>query len=185
MMEDILLLPESEIFSGKNTRSKMIRVFLTREHETENPFIESLISEGGEIFFNYLCGLGHTFKPNMMLLSSRRNYYYDYTDLIGVSTVINLKRLNRVAHLESFLNAISGVVAQGTCFVACFADSTTKKINGISTLNSSRQSCYKAGLLTETEIDKTRMISMLESSGFKVYDMTEIKGLTYFLATKK
>jgi hypothetical protein len=184
-MEDILLLPESEIFSGKNTRSKMIRVFLTRELETENPFIESLISEGGEIFLNYLCGLGHSFKPNMMLLSSRRNYYYDYSDLIGVTTVINLNRLNRVAHLESFLNAISGVVAQGTCFVACFADSKTKKINGMSTINNFRRSGNMTGLCNEIEIDSTRMISMLESSGFKVYDMTEIKGLTYFLATKK
>jgi hypothetical protein len=183
-MEDILFFPESEIISGKKSRSKMISVFLTREHETENPFIENLISEGGEIFFNYLCGLGHTFKPNMMLLSSRRNYYYDYTALNGVTTVINLKRLNCLAHLESFISIISGAVAQGTCFVACFADSKTKKINGISTINNSRRSNL-TGPLTETEIDRKRIISLLESSGFKVYDMTEIKGLTYFLATKK
>lgn len=183
-MEDILLLPESEIISDKKTRSKMTGLYLTREQESESPFIDFLISEGGEIFFYYLRGLGHSFKPNMMLLSSRRNYYYDYTDLNSVTTVINLRRLNRVPHLDSFISTISGAAASGTCFAGCFTDNNTKKISGLSPYMSRRN--YKhTDLATETEIDQDKMIRLLDSCGFKVYDMTEIKGLTYFLATKK
>ena len=33
----------------------------------------------------------------------------------------------------------------------------------------------------ETEIDKRELSRLLESHGFKVIDMTEINGLTYFI----
>ncbi len=183
-MEDILLLPALEMISGKKARAKTTRLYLTREQESENLFIDYLLSEGGEIFFNYLRGLGHSFTPNMMLLSSRRNYYYDYSDLNGVTTVINLRRLNRIPHLESFISTISGAAATGTCFAGCFADSNASKRSGISPLMS-RRNIRHTELAMDTEIDQDKMIRLLDSCGFKVYDMTEINGLTYFLATKK
>jgi hypothetical protein len=183
-MEEILLIPESEIISGKKTRSKMTGLYLTREQESENPFIDFLISEGGEIFFNYLSRLGHSFKPNMMLLSSRRNYYYDYSDLNGVTTVINLRRLNRVPHLESFISTISAATASGTCFAGCFSNCKTKNLSGLSP-SMNRKNNRHTELATETELDQDKMIRLLDSCRFKVYDMTEINGLTYFLATKK
>jgi len=169
-MENILLLPEPDIMNDKKSRSKMTVVFVSREKEYENTFVDSLISEGGGTFFNYLNGLGHAYRSGMMFLSSRHNYYYDLSDLSGASTVINLKRLNRVPHLKSFLNTISKAVIQGTFFSGCFSE--YRKSGNI--FNSSPFQV----------ISREEIVSLLESIGFTLFDLTEISGLTYFLAKK-
>jgi hypothetical protein len=169
-MENILLLPESEIIAGKKIRSKMTGVFFSHERESVSTFIDCLISEGGETFFHYLNSLGHAYKCNMMLLSSRHNYCYDYSDLRGASMVINLKRMNRVPHMMSFLNTISKAVTEGAFFSGCFSEHSTPGSTFCS--------------IPSHEISRDEMVGHLESTGLIVFDMTEIKGLTYFIAKK-
>jgi hypothetical protein len=182
-MENILLLPETENLAGQKIRSRMTSVFHLRERELVNSFVDYLISEGGETFFHYLNGLGHAYKSNMMLISARHNYYYDFSDLKGVSTVINLKRLNRVSHLNSFLNTISRTIAPGTCFAGCFTDRTSQT-TGNNSNHGKRMNGINANRVHEIEISSEEVMSLLESCQLTVYDMTEIKGLTYFLARK-
>jgi hypothetical protein len=170
IMENILLLPETETLTGKKIRSKMTGSFFQREQESVNSFVDFLISEGGETFYNYLNGMGHAYKPNMMLLSSRHNYYYDLSDLRGASSVINLKKLNRVPHLKSFLNTVSGAIVPGTWFAGCFSESRTSG------------NAFKSNL--SQVINREEIAGYLESIGLVIYDMTEIKGLTFFLAKK-
>jgi hypothetical protein len=169
-MEDILLLPETESIAGKKNRSKMTNSYFSREQESENSFVDFLISEGGETFYHYLNGLGHAYKSNMLLLSSRHNYYYDLSDLKGASTVINLKRLNSVPHMKNFLNTISRAVVHGTWFAGCFSEFRSAG----RTFNSNPSQA----------VSREEIVSYFESIGFIMYDMTEIKGLTYFLAKK-
>lgn len=169
-MENAFLLPETEFLADKNYLSKMKVVFVSREKDDENIFIDHLISEGGETFFHYLNGIGHAYKSNMMLLSSRRNYSYGMSELQGSAMVINLRRLNRVPHMKSFLNTISKAVVPGTCFAGCFSEYR------------SAGSSFNSNSLQE--INREEMVSLLESIGFSLVDMTEIKGLTYFLAKK-
>jgi len=169
-MENILLLPESDIIAGKKLRSRINGVFFSHERESVSTFIDCLISEGGETFFHYLNGLGHAYKCNMMLLSSRHNYCYDYSDLRGASTIINLKRMNRVPHMMSFLNTISKAVTEGACFAGCFSEYNTPGSAFCS--------------FPYHEISRDEMVGHLKSSGLTVFDMTEIKGLIYFIAKK-
>jgi hypothetical protein len=99
--------------------------------------------------------------------------------LEGVTTLINLKKLNMIEHLDSFLYTVSNVLSPKSNFIGCFSDRKTQKNNGLA------MRIYKRFInfldsRTDVEIDKKDVSKLLESRGYKVIDMTEINGLTYF-----
>ena len=145
------------------------------------PVFNELIAEGGESFVHYLESHGLAEEDNMLVLSSRRHYYYDPNELQSVTTLINIKKLNLIRNLNNFLQSIVFVLSPESNFVGCFCDRKTQKSSGLT----SRM--YK-GLInflddkTDVDYDKNHVQRLLESHGFKVIDMTEINGLTYFKA---
>jgi len=165
-----------EKISTMNTEAKV-----RNERIMEKPVINELIAEGGENFFDYLQKHGLADEDNMLVLSSRRHYYYDPNELQSVTTLINIKKLNLIRHLDSFLQSVVLVLSKDSNFVGCFSDWKTQKGNGL------HSRMYK-GLInfldakTDAEYDKHYISKLLESHGFKVIDMTEINGLTYFRA---
>jgi hypothetical protein len=97
-----------------------------------------------------------------------------------VKTLINQKKLNHIKELNDFLFNVHNLLSPKTHFIGCFSDYKTQK--GISL--SSRMYKKIINFLDsriETEIDKRELSRLLESHGFKVIDMTEINGLTYFI----
>jgi hypothetical protein len=144
-----------------------------------SPVIDNLIAEGGENFFHYLNRVGLADETNMMVLPSNRHYYYDHSELEGVTTLVNVKKLNLINHLDSFLQTVSDVMSPKTNFIGCFADSKTEKENGLSSRMYKRFINFLDSK-TDNEIDKNDVSRLLESRGYKVIDMTEINGLTYF-----
>jgi hypothetical protein len=179
MMENILVLNRSDIAAGRTVRTNFNRIKLLPEVRLNNPVIDYLITEGGENFYYYLKGLGLADEPNMMVLSSRHSYYYDYNDLKSASTLINLKRLNLMKHLDSFLYTVCNGLSTGSNFIGCFSDWRNQerkdlpstKYKGCNNFLDSRK---------EIKIDKDDVSGLLESHWFKVLNMTEIDGLTYF-----
>lgn len=142
-------------------------------------FSEKLFSEVDENFLNYLDFHGLTNESNLLVLSSNHHYYYDYSELQEVSTLINLKKLNLIKHLDDFLQTLYNGLSPKTNFIGCFADRKTQK--GVSITSR----LYKRFLnfldaRIDVEIDSKEFSRLLESYGFKVIDMTEINGLTYF-----
>jgi hypothetical protein len=98
-----------------------------------------------------------------------------------VTTLINIKKLNMIKHLDNFLQSIVHVLSPKTNFIGCFSDWKTQKGLRLS----SRM--YKGFInfldaKIDIEIDRKSVLRILESHGFKVMDMTEINGLTYFRA---
>jgi hypothetical protein len=179
MMEDTLILLKSDIFIDKKVRTNFSGNKVTPERNNKNPVIDNLIAEGGENFFHYLNWLGLANEPNMLVLSSRHNYYYDRNDLKGVTTIINLKKLNLIRHLDSFLHIVYNVLSPKTNFIGCFSDKRTQKRIKLPSRMSKRRINYLDSKI-EIETDKIDVSRLLESHGFKVIDMTEINGLTYF-----
>jgi hypothetical protein len=178
-MENFLILNNSEdkvekkvrrSFTGNNEPSKKTKT---------SPVIDNLIAEGGENFFPYLKRLGLDDEPNMMVLSSSRHYYYDYSELEGVTTLVNLKKLNLIKHLDSFLQTVGDVISPKTNFIGCFSDRKTQKDIGLTSRMYKRFINFLDSR-TDVEIDKKDVSRLLESRGYKVIDMTEINGLTYF-----
>jgi hypothetical protein len=181
MMENISALDVTSKVRGMNLMRNTDTTLLNNDTVAENPVISDLIGEGGENFFNYLEWHGLTNDDNMLVLSSRHHFYYDPNELQSVRTLINVKKLNLIKNLDTFLQSIVYVLSPESNFIGCFADWKAQKGSGIT----SRM--YKGFInfldaKIDVDFDQKDVLKLLESHGFKVIDMTEINGLTYFRA---
>lgn len=182
-MENISVLESSvgntELVSFKNSDE-----LFASEVSRPNPVLENILSEGGNDFFRYLTWAGLVKEPNLMVLSSMHHYYYDHNDLIGIKTLINLKRLNQIKHLESFLHTLNRILPSRSYFIGCFRNNlsdrgkevgyhSSKFFNGIINILDSR---------LERNLSRGRVTRLMEGYGFKVIDITEINGMSYFWA---
>jgi hypothetical protein len=180
MMEDILVLNKSDIIIDKKVRTNFNRNKVPPERIIFNPVIDNLIVEGGESFFHYLNWLGLADEPNMLVLSSRY-HYYGHNDLKGVTTLINLKKLNLIKHLDSFLHVVCNVLSPKANFIGRFSDKRIQNsIEPRPRIFKRRNSFFESKIYFE--IDKIDVSRLLESHGLKVMDLTDINGLTYFRA---
>jgi hypothetical protein len=178
-MEEQTTLNRTEINAGKNARKSFKRDRLSSEKTMVNPGIEKLIAEGGENFFNYLNSLGLVNEANLLVLPASHHYYYDNSELQSVTTLVNLKELNLINNLDRFLNTVYDVLSPKTNFIGCFYDKKTRKGAGLSARIYKKFINFLDSKI-DNEIDRNDVSRMLESQGYKVIDMTEINGLTYF-----
>jgi hypothetical protein len=181
MMENISTLNATGIIREKNLVRNSDMTMKNNDTVMESPVMSDLIDEGGENFFNYLEWHGLTNDDNMLVLSSRHHFYYDPNELQSVTTLINVKKLNLIKHLDSFLQSIVYVLSPESNFIGCFSDWKSQKGTGIT----SRM--YKGFInfldaKIDVDFDQKDVLKLLESHGFRVMDMTEINGLTYFRA---
>jgi len=149
--------------------------------------IFKLLAKGGVNFFRYLKNLGLSGEPNLIILSSRNHYQYDKNDLKSVRTLISLKKLNLIKYLDTFLYALIRILPQNTNFIGCFSDSKNQKGNTFSFYHPFKLiSRFINSLDTGTNynMDKNKVTEVLERNGFKIFDMTEMNGLTYFYSQK-
>jgi len=178
-MEEISVSKKQGTSTGKKSRSRVNRQDKPSISSNSAQIPEKFSQEVDENFMNYLSWHGLANEDNTLVLSSRLHYYYDYEELKEITTLINLKKLNLVKHLDDFLHTLYNGLSPKTNFVGCFTDRKVQKGKGISSR------LYKKFLnfidaKIDTEIDGQEFSKMLESHGFKVIDMTEIDGLTYF-----
>jgi hypothetical protein len=150
-----------------------------------NPVFENLLAEGGENFYHYINWLGLGKDPNLMVLSSIHHYYYDFNDLKGIKTLINLKKLNEINHIDTFLSNVFRVLPSKANFVGCFKDNkirggigapfyqSFKLLNGLINMINSR---------TDKFMTRKDVIKLLEAHDFRIVDMTEISNITFFCA---
>jgi len=144
-----------------------------------------MIAEDGDNFFRYLKDLGLSRENNIVVLSSRHHYFYDENELKNVSTLINLRKLNRIKYLEEFLYTLVQVLPPDTKFLGCFSDfevsekSETAFVRPIKRLKLKISSLYSGN---EKMLNRNKVSEILESFGFKIIDMTDMNGLTYFCA---
>jgi hypothetical protein len=151
--------------------------------DKNNPVFDNLVAEGGENFFHYINWLGLAKDPNMMVLSSIHHYYYDFNELKGVRTLVNIKQLNHINHIDSFLKNVFRVLPPKANFVGCFKDNKIRR--GISgpiyqsfKLLSSLFNMFESK--TDRFLSRRYVIKLLESHDFRISDMTEIGDITYF-----
>jgi hypothetical protein len=178
-MKEISVLERPGTATNRKARTNFNRPKISAEANRNNLLPDRLVAEVDENFLNYLIWHGLANESNLLVLSSNHHYYYDYDELKEVTTLINLKKLNLIKHLDDFLHSIYNGLSPETNFIGCFADRKTQK--GLSTTSR----LYKRFLnfldaRIDVEIDSKNFSRLLESHGFKVIDMTEINGLTYF-----
>jgi hypothetical protein len=147
------------------------------------PAIVNMIAEDGDNFFRYLKALGLSREKNLVVLSSRHHYYYDENEMKSVKTLINLKKLNMIKYLDEFLFTLVQILPPDTKFLGCFSDSKAELKYRVSLLHPLRLLKHKINLLDlsgERTLNKKTVSEILESHGFKITNMTEMNGLTYF-----
>ena len=182
-MEQISVLERTNI-SDNLTQPNFDEKLLSGDRPRTNPVMENILSEGGNDFFQYLNWIGLEKEPNLMVLSSMHHYYYDHNDLKGIRTLINLKKLNQVRHLESFLHTLYRILPSKAYFVGCFKKGSHNG-NGATFYRSAR---FFNGLInifdtrTDRSLSRKGVTKLLEDHGFKVNDFTDINGTTYFWA---
>lgn len=168
-----------------------------------NPGLKLLATEDCENFVKYIELLGLEKDPNLVVLSSLHHFYYDAEEMIDVKTVINLKELNQIKQLKDLLHSSFHILPPNCNFIGCFVNN--KKQNGFVLSAAPSDSYYKRnsdaienGIVSSSPLlnmiynmidSRTnkymseRSVSLLLGEhGFKVVDMTELDGLTYFCA---
>jgi len=152
---------------------------ISSEKPNFSPDNFSLTAEGGRNFFHYLKSFNLFKEPELLILSPNIHFYYDENDLKGVRTFIILKKLNLIKDLDTFLHTVFLILPENINFVGCFSDSKTVDGNGFLTGLSTRFNNFLDSR-TDHNMDKKDVSDLLEKHGFKIIDMTEMNGLTFF-----
>ncbi len=142
-----------------------------------------MVAEGDQNFYNYIKKIGISDDPDLIILSSRNHYYYGESDLKDVRTIINLKKLNLIKHLDKFLNSLVHILPPETNFLGCFSDNRTTDRNGHKVSMISRYVERINNFLdskTDRDMNQKEVRELLLSHGFKIFDMSKIDGVTYF-----
>lgn len=149
-----------------------------------NPAVENLIARVGSDLYQYLKSNSFPEESDFLVISPNQHYYYDEEDLKNIRSLLNLNKLNNIKHLDRFLHNLFRVLPAGANFVGCFHDS--KKLNG-----NNKYPFYQPSVLlskfrkfldsrTDHYINRDEVFGLLKLNGFKVLNMTEINGVTYF-----
>lgn len=167
--------------------------------------IDILIKEGGESFYNYVNWLGLLNEPDLLVLSSKHQHYYDPEEINNTKTIVNIKELNQIKQIKPFLHSCLHFLPEGSNFVSCFIDN--EKINGyeLRIISNSYSETVKDDNLVNGIVSRFPFINMiyslidsktnrymskksisflLKEFGFIVMDMTVYNGFTFFHSRK-
>ena len=114
-----------------------------------------------------------------MILSPNIHFYYDENDLKGIKTFLLLKKLNLIKELDIFLDTVSQILPANVNFVGCFSESKSLNVNGFLTEMSARFTNF-LDFRTDHIMGRKDVSELLNKHGFKIVDMSEINGLTFF-----
>jgi Na+/H+ antiporter NhaD/arsenite permease-like protein len=186
----------------------MINLRLTAgsmDFASANEVIDNLFTEGGNDFYNYLDRIGLVNDPNLIVLSSVHHYYYDADEMKNVKTIVNLKELNKIKQIKSFLQSHLYTMPPGCNFVGFFVNNTkvaryALRYSSSLLLNMKKSEDIENGIVsqfpvinmiyglmdwkTNKYVSESGVTILLKEFGFTVLDMTEINGRTYFHSQK-
>jgi hypothetical protein len=195
----------SEFINDQMIAANMFQKRFSFDKNGRTPVFDNLVNERCEYFFTYLDFVGLANASNLVVLSSNHHYFYDADELKDVKTVVNLKPLNHIKDIRNLLHNIFHLLPQKSNFVGCFINNKKQSVfydknNNLQTLLSGGTDTYENGIESRIPLINrmysfmdfrtnrymsSRTVSLLlEESGLKVLNMTEINGLTYFYAQK-
>lgn len=204
-MRNKINIPEPDVAVNQIIRTSEKKGVLFPGLTEKKSRAEIIASEGSEDFLNYVEWLGFASDPNLVVLSSTHHYYYDAEEMKNVRAVVTLIELNQVRDVRDFFSSISGMLETRSHLIGSFIDSqkinryslkdTSVKGNAVRDDEEVRNSISSRIPLLNTlyrfldsKINKhlsgKEVDTLLRESGFRVEDMTELNGITYFCAQK-
>jgi hypothetical protein len=182
-MEDVSNIKKAVFTSNKIPGNNVNDEKITRINAGFSRTIFTLITSVGVNFFRYLKSLGISGRTDLIVLSSKRQYYCDKNDLKNARILINLRKLNLIKHLDLFLNSLVRILPPDTNFIGFFSENRTLKEKEFtfSRLSGIYSRIKKIlGFRTYKVMNKNEVSEILEKNGFKIDNMTKMNGLTYF-----
>jgi len=182
-MEDVSIIKKAVFTSDKISGNNVNDEKVIRINAGFNRSIFTLITSVGVNFFRYLKSLGISGRTDLIVLSSKRQYYCDKNDLKNARILINLRKLNLIKHLDLFLNSLVRILPPDTNFIGFFSENRTheEKKFTVSRLSGVIFRIKKIlGFRTYKVMNKNEVSEILEKNGFKIDNMTKMNGLTYF-----
>ena len=156
--------------------------------EIKGSYLKNVTARGeAGILLCYFRSLGMVKDSDTLILYSNNHFYYDKTELAKISALLNLKRLNQFPHPGRFIAQLAEIIPEGSCFSGYFKgyDSDLKNIKSFyskpADIFFQLFNPLRSG---EKGLDKQRFVKMMSSKGFRITDMSEINGLTYFCSIK-
>jgi hypothetical protein len=182
-MENVSVLNYTGVLNESKNSMLSHKETITKRKTGFNPSIIKVINEGGENFFLYLKRHNFSKEENLLVLPSVHHFYYDQKELKGVRTLVNLKKLNHIKHLDGFLQTIFLLLPPEANFIGCFTNDKNMNKNGLTGYKASRLLSRFTNFIDsriDRILDKGEVLEALERNGHKIVDMTEMDGLTYF-----
>jgi hypothetical protein len=170
-----------------------------------NEAIDKLITEGGGSFYNYVDSRGLSKDPSLIVLSSSHHYYYDFEEINNAKTVVYLKEFNRIKEIKSLLYSHLHFLPEKCNFVGCFINNRkieryTLRKNLTAGKKVRNSDDVELGIVsrfpfinmlysimdskTDAYMSENSVTQMLRVHGFKIMEMKEVNGLTYFHSQK-
>lgn len=147
--------------------------------------IVSMIVLCGFGFFRYLRSTGLAGGQGLIVLSSHEGANWGRRDFRRATTLISLRRLDLIKHLEMFLSSLVSLLPPDTTFVGCFAQRRSESCDHTGLIAGLSPFYAHRGDSGYPELSRDRVAAILERSGLMVLDMREMNGLTFFHSRKK
>lgn len=185
---------------------KSLRKSAVKTTPYKNPVFGEIVEEAGLEVYSYLEKFKLTESENILFLPLVRHYIYNSEDLKKVDCIVNFKLLNRTSHIRHFLFTMNRLLPLEGQFVGCFLDYKKQKQRILKTKHSLLGYVFlmsygfvnrfipRVPVIKQMQhilnggkvkcLAKSEAKTLLEKNGFKAVNMTEIDGLTYFIARK-
>lgn len=178
-MENRITL-DNKYISNDNIYETLVKNQRQYRKSELNEITYGLSVEDAKNFFSYLKKFKLTNDPDLLILPPNSHYYFDEKELKSVRTLINLKNLNLIKELDSFLYTLIRLLPPDANFLGYFSYNRIKLtgdgfFSGLTTrLNNILD------FRTDHNMDEKELSDYLQKFGFRIYDMTEMNGLIFF-----
>lgn len=187
-MDETLVLKRNEITGNSDFDHGRKGSLNVNDRIGKNPSSARLLNECGLNLFLYLRSLNLSDEKEVIVLPANHHFFFDREELQKVRVLINLKSINLIRKPDKFLDNLVSILPADANFVGCFSDSKSmnREISG-----KNRSSVIFNRVLnfldsrTDNSIDRNEVSELLGKSGFRIMDIKEINGLTYFNCRKE
>ncbi len=181
---ETIVTPEKKFLNNENNYETIFNIERKYGKSDVAEVSYGFTTEEGKNFFRYLKTFNLAKDPDLLILPAINHYYFDEKELKNVRTLVNLKNLNQIKELNSFLYTLIHILPENANFLGYFSyNKFSFTGDGLFTGLSTRINKF-LDLKTDHNLDKKEFSDRLQKFGFRIIDMTEMNGLVYFYAQK-
>lgn len=182
--EKVKVMENNVILDNRINNENIYETILKIESKYGKPDLNEISSgltvEDGRNFFHYLKSFNLTKDPDLLILPPNNHYYFDENELRNVRTLINLKNLNLIKELDTFLFTLIRLLPADANFLGYFSYSKFSFSGESLFTGLSTRLTNFLDFRTDHNLDARKLTERFDKYGFRMIDMTEMNGLTFF-----